>query len=95
LMDSDWEFKSPLVSVRVLPRIESLPDQAPILLTTRLPLPQRRRLFKFKFGWLNCDGFLDIVKFVWDKPVAGNTPIQRWNNKLCSMRRHLDGWARQ
>jgi hypothetical protein len=36
-----------------------------------------------------------MVKFIWDKPVVGNTPIQRWNNKLRSMRRYLGGWARQ
>jgi hypothetical protein len=36
-----------------------------------------------------------MVKFIWDKPVAWNTPIQRWNNKLRSMRRYLGGWARQ
>jgi endonuclease/exonuclease/phosphatase family metal-dependent hydrolase len=34
LMDLDWEFKFPLVSVRVVPRIEGLSDHAPILLST-------------------------------------------------------------
>jgi hypothetical protein len=94
LMDSDWESKFPLVSVRVLPRIEVLSDHAPILLTIGMPLPQRRRTFKFKLGWLNRDGFSDMVKFIWDKSVAWNTPIQRWNNKLRSMCRYLRGWAR-
>jgi hypothetical protein len=35
-----------------------------------------------------------MVKFIWDKPVSGKTPIQRWNNKLCSMCRYLGGWSR-
>ena len=34
LMDTDWESKFPLVSVRALERIEGLSDHAPILLTT-------------------------------------------------------------
>jgi hypothetical protein len=35
-----------------------------------------------------------MVEFIWEKPVAKVTPIQRWNNKLCSTRRYLGGWAR-
>jgi hypothetical protein len=35
-----------------------------------------------------------MIKFIWDKLVAGNTPIQRWNNKLRSMRRYLGGWSK-
>ena len=34
LMDSDWESRFPLVSVRDLERIEGLSDHAPIILTT-------------------------------------------------------------
>jgi hypothetical protein len=91
LMDSNWEFKFPLVSVRALPRIEALSDHTAILLTTGTPLPQCRCQFKFILGWLHRDGFSDMIKFIWDKPVARNTPIQRWNKKLCSMRRYLWG----
>jgi hypothetical protein len=91
LMDSSWEIKFPMVSVRVLPRIQDLSDHAPILLTTGTPNPQRKRPFKFEVGWLCRDGFSDMVKKVWEKPVAGSTPIQRWNNKLRSMRRYLGG----
>jgi hypothetical protein len=91
LMDSDWELKFPLVSVRALPQIEALSDHAPILLTTGTPLPQRRRQFKFELKWLHRDGFLDMIKFIWDKSVVGNTPIQKWNNKLRSVRRYLGG----
>jgi hypothetical protein len=94
LMDSDWELKFPLVSVRVLPRIEALSDHASILLSTGTPSPQRRRQFKFELGWLLREGFSDMIKFIWDKPVAGNSPIQRWNNKMRSMRRYLGGWSK-
>jgi endonuclease/exonuclease/phosphatase family metal-dependent hydrolase len=41
LMDSDWEDKYPMVSVRAIERIEALLDHAPILLTTGLFRPQR------------------------------------------------------
>ena len=35
-----------------------------------------------------------MVKEVWDKPVAGPTPIHKWNNKMCALRKFLRGWAR-
>jgi hypothetical protein len=30
---------------------------------------------------------------LWNKPVKGNNSVQRWNNKLSTLRRHLRGWA--
>jgi hypothetical protein len=39
LMDSDWENKFPMVSMRALEHIEALLDHATILLTTVSPRP--------------------------------------------------------
>ena len=94
LMDTKWESKFPMVSVHALPRIEAISDHAPILLTTGLPQPQHRCKFKFELGWLHRDGFHDMVKKVWDKPVARLTPIHKWNNKIHALRKFLSGWAR-
>jgi hypothetical protein len=52
LMDTNWEDKYPMVSVRALERIEKLSDHAPILLTTGMPRPLCKHPFKFEFGWL-------------------------------------------
>ena len=93
LIDTDWESKFPLVSVRALERIENLSDHAPILLTTGLPRPPCTRRFMFELGWLYREGFQDMVKRIWERPVAGPTPIQRWNNKICALRNYLVGWA--
>jgi hypothetical protein len=57
LMDHNWESKYPMVSVRVLPRIEGLSDHAPILLTTGKHRTQCKRQFKFELGWLQCEAF--------------------------------------
>ena len=67
---------------------------APILLTTGTPRPLCKRPFKFELGWLHRDGFQDMVKMVWERPVHGNDPITRWNNKIRATRKHLVGWAR-
>ena len=84
-----------MVSVRALERIEKLSDHAPLLLDTGSEMLRGKQpQFKFELGWLHREGFSDMVKEVWKRPVKGNTPIQRWNNKLRSMRRYLGGWAR-
>jgi hypothetical protein len=92
-MDTDWEEKYPMVSVRALEHIERFSDHAPILLTTGSPKPLCKRPFKFEPRWLQREGFHDMVKNVWDRPVSGNTPILRWDNKMRAMRKHLSGWA--
>jgi hypothetical protein len=94
LMDTDWESKFPMVYVRALPRIEAISDHTPILLTTGLAQPQHRCKFKFELGWLHWEGFHDMVKEVWEKPVVGQTPIHQWNNKMSALRKFLGGWAR-
>jgi hypothetical protein len=94
LMDTEWEDKFPMVTVRALERIEKLSDHASILLTTGTPRPPHKRPFKFELGWLQRDGFHDMVRKVWERPVSGNTPILMWNNKICALRKHLSGWAR-
>ena len=70
-MDSDWKAKFPMVLVRALERIEALSDHAPILLTTGTSRPQCKRQFKFELGWLHREGFQDMVKLMWERPVIG------------------------
>jgi hypothetical protein len=93
LMDTDWELKYPMVSVRALERIVGFSDHAPILLSTGFPRPPSNRRFKFELGWLNRDGFQTMVKRIWERPVVGLSPIQRWNNKMHAVCKHLCGWA--
>jgi hypothetical protein len=92
-MDANWESKFPMVSVRALERIEGFSDHAPILLTTGTPKPPGNRRFKFELGWLQRDGFSEMVKTVWARPVTVTSPIQRWNIKIRALRSHLSGWA--
>jgi hypothetical protein len=35
-----------------------------------------------------------MVKMVWEMHVVGQSPIQRWNNKLRAIRKYLGGWAK-
>jgi hypothetical protein len=81
-MDADWESKFPMVSVRILEHIEGLSDHAPILLTAGLPKPPGNHRFKFELGWLQWDGFHDMVKTVLERPIAIASPTKIWNNKI-------------
>jgi hypothetical protein len=94
LMDTECELKFPMVSVRALEHIVGFSDHAPILLSTGLPRPPSNRRFKFELGWLAREGFQTMVKRIWERPVVGLSPIQRWNNKMRTVRRHLCFWAR-
>jgi hypothetical protein len=44
------------------------------------PRQQSPRKFQFEIGWLQRDGFHNMVKEIWERPVAGLNLIQRWNN---------------
>jgi hypothetical protein len=70
-----------------------LSNHAPILLTTGIPSPPSKRPFKCELGWLQRDDFHDMVKTILERPVTGQTPIARWNNKMCALRKHISGWA--
>ena len=94
LMESHWEDKYPLVTVRALERIEAFSDHAPILLSIGTLLPSVKSQFKFELGWLLRDGFDDLVKKIWAEPVVCVSAIQRWNIKIRKLRKFLRGWAR-
>jgi hypothetical protein len=47
-MDTTWEDKYPMVSVRALERIKKLSDHAPLLLTIENTRPLSKQPFKFE-----------------------------------------------
>ena len=59
-----------------------------------MPRPPCNKLFKFELAWLHREGFQEMVKKIWERPVAGVTPIHRWNNEIRAIRTHLVCWAR-
>ena len=83
-MDTEWESKFPLVFVGAVERNELFSDHTPILLSTGSSRLHRKHQFKFEHGWFEREGFYDIVKKIWEKPVGGMTQIQRWDNKICT-----------
>ena len=73
-----------------------LSDHTPLLLNTGDAAHRgNNHQFKFELGWLTRDGFHDLVaNKVWQRASSGNSPMQRWQNKIRAVRRWLRGWAK-
>ena len=93
LMSTEWELKFPKVTVEALDRSRS--DHTPLLLNGRVATQHgRHSMFKFELGWLIRDGFYDMVANIWQQETKGVTAIERWQNKIRSLRQYLRGWAK-
>ena len=93
VMATEWEQKFPLSTVIALTR--DISDHTPLLLNTgdsSTNLHQSQ--FKFELGWLLRDGFMDMVKEVWESENLSSTPVERWQAKIRRLRQHLRGWAK-
>jgi hypothetical protein len=91
----DWELKFPLVSVRALTRTGSGSDHAPLLLDSGIKAHVGNQpRFSFELFWLSQDGFIDMVAAEWKAISVGNSPIERWQNKIRHLHHFLKGWAK-
>ena len=92
-MATEWEQKFPLSNVIALNR--DISDHTPLLLNTRDSSSNATQYqFKFELGWLLRDGFMDMVKEVWESVDPGPTPMETWQTKIRRLRQHLRGWAK-
>ncbi|WVZ91838.1 hypothetical protein U9M48_037961 [Paspalum notatum var. saurae] len=93
LMSSEWDFKYPLVIIHALDR--GVSDHTPLLLDTGTSaFVGCNRQFKLELSWISCEEFNDKVIELWKRPAKGKNSVQRWNNKLSTLRRYLRGWER-
>ena len=93
LMATEWEEKFPLSNVIALNR--DISDHTPLLLNTRdSPSSATQHQFKFEPEWLLRDGFMDMVKEVWESVDQGPTPMETWQAKIRRLHQHLRGWSK-
>ena len=50
--------------------------------------------FSFELSWLRQEGFYEMIAAEWAAVSRGDTPIERWQNKIRHLRRFLKGWAK-
>ena len=93
LMATEWEEKFLLSNVIALAR--DIQDHTPLLLSTGDSCSNfNQRQFKFELVWLLHDGFMDMVKEVWESVDLGSTLMERWQAKIRRLCQHLRGWAK-
>jgi hypothetical protein len=89
----EWEQKIPLTTVQALPR--AISDHTPLILNpNETSTSGNTALFKFEYGWLLRDGFIEMIRKNWSSHMEGNTPIERWQEKIRRVRQYLMGSAK-
>ena len=93
LSNVEWEQKFPLVTVRALDRAGS--DHTPLLLDSgeQAHLGNKCR-FSFELSWFRQEGFVALISREWNSISMGESPMERWQNKIRHLRRFLRGWAK-
>jgi hypothetical protein len=51
-------------------------------------------MFKFKLSWLLKEGFYEMVAQVWQREKRGTTRLEKWQNKIRTLRKYLRGWTK-
>ena len=93
LANVEWEQKYPLVTVRELTRSGS--DHTPLLMDSGKHAHLGNKAhFSFELSWIRQEGFYEMVAAEWAAVSKGDTPIERWQNKIRHLRRFLKGWAK-
>src|SRR6266498_3338974 len=93
LASVEWEQKYPLVTVRALTRSGS--DHTPLLINSGQQAHIGNKAhFSFELSWFRHEGFYEMVAAEWAAVSKGDTPIERWQNKIRHLRRFLKGWAK-
>lgn len=91
-MNTEWEFKYPLVLVQALDR--GVSDHTLHLLDTGTSaFSCISKPFKFELSWFTNNDFCEKVTDIWNKLVRGKNLVQKWNHKLGNLRRYLRGWT--
>jgi hypothetical protein len=50
--------------------------------------------FSFELYWLRQESYYEMIEKEWKSLLTGNSPMDRWLNKLRHIRRFLRGWAK-
>jgi hypothetical protein len=91
VVSTEWEQKFPLANVIALSR--DMLDHTTLLLDTdQAPSSGNQSLFKFELGWLLRDGFIDMVKEIWESVSKEEDSMRSWQAKIRRLRQHLRDW---
>jgi hypothetical protein len=89
---TEFDAKFPLPKARALSKSTSY--HVPILWEAGLDNKKYGSRFKLEKWWLQHKDFKEIVKQVWSTPVEGRSALDRWQNRVISLRKKAKGWNR-
>jgi hypothetical protein len=93
LISMEWELKHPLSTVVALSQVIS--DYTLLIIDTGKPSSGNNPpMFKFELGWLLRDGFMDMVRDVWNSVHDREDVMRCWQVKIRRLRQHLRGWVK-
>jgi hypothetical protein len=70
-------------------------DHTPIFLdSSDLAHIGNKKQFSFELSWMCQDGFTELVTNEWNAIQFGNTPVERWQNKIRHLRHFFRGWPK-
>jgi hypothetical protein len=88
---TEWEAAFPLARVKALERPPS--DHNPLLLNARDNMFFGKKKFRFEKWWLSKENFTEVVSKAWNTPYSEGKSIDKWQNKIRTLRRVVRGWA--
>ena len=83
IQNTEWEQKFRLTTVHDKDRSNS--DHT---------IARQQQLFKFERGWLIREGFYELIANKWQSESKGTTAIEKWQNKIRTLRQFYRGWAK-
>jgi hypothetical protein len=89
---TEFDAKFPLAKARALSKSTSY--HVPILWEVGLDNKKYGSRFKLEKWWLQHKDFKEIVNHVWSTPVEGRSALDRWQNRVISLRKKAKGWNR-
>jgi hypothetical protein len=70
-------------------------DHSSLLIDTgTLSSSNNQPMFKFELGWLLRDGFMEMVRNLWDSVKDEEESMRCCQSKIRRLRQHLIGWAK-
>lgn len=88
---TEFNCKFPLATCKSLPRNPS--DHTPLLWEDGGVHCCVQKKFRFEKWWLQHEGFAEVVRNYWSKPVKGDSALDIWQNKLRALRKNIKGGA--
>jgi hypothetical protein len=88
---TEWERAFPLVRVSALPK--EISDNTPLLVDFGDNFSFGKKKFRLQKWWIEISDFKDIVKKAWSTPCTSLDLMERWQNKIRTLRRMIRGWA--